>query len=142
MQLRAVEQADAGHLQRTWHKSTDTRGNEHGARQILLVCCGREQPATIFLACHGLDLLPEVHLRAKGRDLLQQALRQRAARSGGYCRNVVNGFIGVELCALAARMGKRVDHMGLDLEQSQLENLEQAYRACTNDNGICFNCGG
>ena len=93
------------------------------------------------MARHGLYLLPEVHLRAKGRNLLQQAFRQRTARGGGHRRNVVNGFVGVQLDALAARVGQGVDHMGFDLQQAELEYLEQAHRACANDNGIRFNGG-
>ena len=74
----------------------------------------------------------------EGRDLAQQQRRQLAPGAHGHARNVVDGFVAVKLHALAARVGQGVDHMGRDALQPELEDLEQAHRPRTDDDGIGF----
>ena len=58
---------------------------------------------------------------------------RRAYRHRG---NVVDGLVGIELGALAADRGQRVDDFGAHAEQAQLEYLEEADGACADDDGI------
>ena len=70
------------------------------------------------------------------RDLLQQARHQLAPAAHRCAGNVVDRLVGVELDALAAGVGQRVDHMSPNVQQSQFEHLEQADRAGADDDGV------
>ena len=75
----------------------------------------------------------------EGFDLLHQPLDQflRAHfREGG---DVVDGLVRVELGQLAANLFQRVHHVGLDVEQAEFENLEQAARARADDQRVGLN---
>jgi len=74
--------------------------------------------------------------RAEGRDLLEQCIGQAAAGAERHAGDVVDGFVGVELDALATRGGQGIDDMRLDLQQAQLEHLEQAGRPGADDHGV------
>jgi hypothetical protein len=56
----------------------------------------------------------------------------------GHAGDVVDGFVAVQLHALAARVGQGVDDVGAQALQAQLEHLEQAHRARADDDGIGF----
>src|SRR5205085_1249461 len=53
-------------------------------------------------------------------------------------RDVVDRLVGIKLDALAAGVRQRVDDVGLDLQQAQLEHLEEADRAGPDDDGVGF----
>ena len=75
---------------------------------------------------------------AKRLDLLEQLVSQLLACANRYGRNVINRLVGVDLNALAAGIGEGVDHVGLDLEQTQLKSLKKARRAGSHNDGIGF----
>ena len=85
---------------------------------------------------HDGDFLTQVEGSAEGLDLLEQVVRQFLAGAHGHCRDVVDGLVWIELHALAARIGQRIDDVGLDFEQAQLEHLEQAHRAGAHDHRV------
>jgi hypothetical protein len=85
------------------------------------------------------DLLTEVERGAEGLDLFEQVVDQFLTGADRNRRNVVDGFVGAQLGRLAAGEGQCVDHVGLDLQQAQLEHLKQADRAGADDNRIGFN---
>ena len=62
----------------------------------------------------------------------------RPAHAGAHRQagQVVDGFVGVELDALAAHVGQAVDDVGLDFEQAELEDLEQPDGASADDDGV------
>ena len=100
---------------------------------------GLDEEAAIVLLLHHGHFLPKVERRAERLDLLEQGVRELLAGAHRHGRNVVDRLVGIELHGLAAGVGERVDHMGLDLEQAEFEHLEQANRAGTDDDGIGFN---
>ena len=59
----------------------------------------------------------------------------------GTAGNVVDRFVGIKLDRLAADSGQRINHMGLDFEQTKFEHLEQGNRAGADDDGIGFSIG-
>jgi hypothetical protein len=80
-----------------------------------------------------------VHGAVKRFDLRQEPVRQFLARADRDGWNVVNGLIGVKLGALAAGFRNRIDNFRFQAKQSELENLKQATRPCSNNNYICMN---
>jgi hypothetical protein len=57
----------------------------------------------------------------KGRDLRAQALCQVVPGAGGDGRDVVDGFVAIQLGALTAGLGQGVDDMGRETLQAQLK---------------------
>ena len=84
----------------------------------------------------GLQLghfLAEMKRGVEGFRLFDQAIDQLLRPADGQRRDVVNRFVGIQLSALAAHLGERIDDRGADAEQPQLENLEQAHGAGADD---------
>jgi hypothetical protein len=79
------------------------------------------------------ELLAQVQRGLERSDLLLQALDQFKASAIRNPRDVINGFLAIELGALAPHMGQGVDQMAMHTLQAQLENLKQAHGACAND---------
>jgi len=77
----------------------------------------------------------------KGADLLLQTLHQLAPTADRQAGHVVDGLVGVELDALAARVGQGVDDLGMDAQQAEFEDLEQAHRARADDEGVGLDHG-
>ena len=77
----------------------------------------------------------------KGLNLKHQTVDEFLPRALGQAWDVVDGFVTVEFHALAARVGQRVDHMGFDSEEAQLEDLEQTRRASTHNQHIALDEG-
>jgi hypothetical protein len=73
---------------------------------------------------------------AKRLDLLEQVVGQLLAGAHGHGGNVVDRLVRIQLHALAAGVGQRINDMGLDFQQAELENLEQANRASADDDGV------
>ena len=82
------------------------------------------------------DLLSEMEHRLEGLDLLHQAIDELLGTADRQRRDVVDRLVGVELGALAAGCRERVDEVGLDAEQSELEDLEQATGSGTDDHDL------
>src|SRR6185312_78056 len=80
---------------------------------------------SVLAARETYDLLAEVKLRLERLDLLHQPIDQLLRAADRQRRNVIDGLVRVELRALAAGSGERVDHVGTDAEQSELEHLEK-----------------
>ena len=83
---------------------------------------GRGQVEAAVLARAQLDhLLAEVEFGPERLDLLQQPVDQLLGAAHRQRRDVVDRLVRIQLGALAARVLQRVDDVGLDAEQPQLE---------------------
>jgi hypothetical protein len=102
----------------------------------LRALAGLDEEAAVVLLAHDADFLAEVEGGAEGLDLLEQVVGEFLAGAHGHGRDVVDRLVGVQLDALAAGVAQRVDDVGLDLQQAQLEHLEQADRAGADDDGV------
>jgi hypothetical protein len=69
-------------------------------------------------------------------DLIEQTVGQLLAGANGEAWNVVDGLLGVELGALAARPVENIDHMRFQLGEAKLKNGKEADRPRTNNNDI------
>jgi len=113
-------------------------GNEDRLRLEFLA--GRradQEPARLLLERY--HLLAQVESRAEGLDLLHQVGNQLRAGTDRNRRDVVDRLVGIQPGALPALGGERVHDVGLDAEQAQLENLEQAAGARANDQCVGLN---
>ncbi len=136
--LGAVKAFDAVDLERARHEGPHAGRDEHGARMQCGAGIGGEQEAAIGGGLQRLDALGEVQLRGERRDLPVQQCHQLAAGAHGHARNVVDGFVGVQLGALAADVGQGVNHMRGDALQAELEDLEEPHGPRADDHGIGF----
>ena len=75
--------------------------------------------------------------RLEGRDLLLQTIDEFLCTAHRQRRDVIDGLFGIELGALSADVGQRIDQMCLDAQQTQLEHLKQAARPGTDDDDFC-----
>jgi hypothetical protein len=96
----------------------------------------------VFAALDGGHFLAQVEGRLERLDLLEQVVGQFLAGADGHGRDVVDRLVRIQLHALAADGRQRIDHVGLDFQQAQLEHLEQADRARADDHGIGFDGAG
>ena len=135
-QLGAFVSLQARQLEGAWHEGTYAGGDEHSARQQLGALRGANEEAAAWLGLHGVHLLAQVERGAKGLDLRAQPLHQFVPGAGLNGGNVVDGFVAVQLGALAAGVGQGVDDVGAQAVQAQLEHLEQADRPRTDDDGV------
>jgi len=74
--------------------------------------------------------------RRKRADLGLQPLDQLSAGAAGQAGDVVNGFVAVQLGALAAGVWQAVDDVAADVLQAQLKGLEQPHRPGTDHQNI------
>jgi len=79
-----------------------------------------KKPAIFTLFKRG-DLLAQVKLRHKRRQLLEQVGHQFTPGVALHTGNVVNRFVRVKLDALPAWMGQRIDNLGGDFKQAKLK---------------------
>ena len=128
LQLRAIELVQAIDLERAGLECAHAGSDEDGLGEEPRALGGFDEEAAIVPLFNRLDFLPEVEGGAERLDLLEQVVRQFLARAHRNGRDVVDRLVGVQLDALAARVGQRIDHMGLDLQQAEFEHLEQARR--------------
>jgi hypothetical protein len=77
-----------------------------------------------------------MELGAERLDLLHEPVGQLLPGNHSEARDVVDRLLGIELGALAAGPIENVNHMGLDVDEAELEHGEQPDRACPNDHGI------
>ena len=82
--------------------------------------------ALVGLARKVAHRLPEVKHGLERGNLLLQALDQFAPGAIRDAGNVIDGFVGIELSALATHMRQGIDHMAADALQAQLKHLKQA----------------
>jgi hypothetical protein len=87
-------------------------------------------------ALHFRHFLPEMKRRIERLCLFEQAVDQLLSTANRQRRDVVNRLVGIQLGALSAGAGQRIDDMGADAKQAEFENLEQAHGARTDDDGI------
>ena len=80
--------------------------------------------------------LAKVQTGRERRDLLEQTLRELFAGANRHGRNIVDRLVRIQLRALPARAAQRIDHLGLQAQQPQLEHLEQADRPRADDDGV------
>ncbi len=78
----------------------------------------------------------------KGLGLFQQPIDQFLGAADRQCGNVIDRLVGIQLGALAAGLGQRIDDVRADAEQAQLEDLEQSHGTCADDDGLDRRGGG
>ena len=83
-----------------------------------------------------LDHLAEVEHRLERLALGHQLVDDLLAGDAGIAGNVVDRLLGVELRALAARLGQDVDEVATDVEQAELEHGEEPDRPGADDHHI------
>src|SRR6218665_198759 len=83
----------------------------------------------------------QVPVRFERRQLRKQPIDQFAPGTDRNAGNVVDGLVAIQRHALAARLRQGIDQVRADALQPQLERLEQAHRACANDDGIRLDHG-
>src|SRR5450830_690 len=137
-QLRAVEGFDTVNLQGARLERTHAGSDEDGLGDELGACGCFEVETAVFALLHDGDFLTQMESRIKRFDLLEQVVGQFLACAHRYGRNVVDRLVRIQFDALAADIGERVDNVRLDFQQAQLKYLEQADRACADDDGIGF----
>jgi len=128
------ERREATHLLRL--RRPPGPGDEHRPGKKAGAPGGPKQQALVGLALQRRDLLLEMEGGLQRRELLQQRRRQAAPAGRRNARDVVDGLVAVELHALAARRGQRVDDVAGDLEQAELKGLEQPDRAGADDQRV------
>ena len=111
-------------------KGTHASGDDHAAGLKVQTCSGlhRKSSALGYQTAHAVTAVK--HWR-KGFDLGLQPLNQLIAGAARQARDVVNGFVAVQLGALAAGVGQAVDDVAADVLQAQLKSLKQAHRTGT-----------
>ena len=89
---------------------------------------GADQEAAVLAWRWNLDdFLAEVEeVGWKRLDLFHQPVDQLLGAADRQGRNVVNRLFRVQLRALSAGILERIDQVGLDAEQTELEHLEQS----------------
>ncbi len=92
--------------------------------------------AAVFQLLHFLHLLTEMESGRERLDLLRQTLDQFQRADGGEPGDVVDRLVRIQLGALAADNRQRVDDVGAQVQQTQLEYLEQAAGARADDDHI------
>jgi len=140
--LVAHKALDAAHLERARHKGAYACGNEHAAGQQLCALRGFDQQAPIGLHGECGHQRVQVPLGLERRDLLKEQSGQLTPGAHRDARDVVDGFVAIQLDALAARMGQGVDQVGGDALQAQLEDLEQPHGPRADDDGVGLYDGG
>lgn len=71
--------------------------------------------------------------RSEGTDLLGETIDELLRAYHRQCRDVVDGFLGIKIGALAADPGESVYHVGPNAQQSELEDLKQPARTRADD---------
>ena len=114
----------------------EAAGNDHGARVEARVARGAQQERMIRQHLQLGHFLAHVELRVERLRLLQQAVDQLLRAAHGQRGNVIDRLLGIQLAALAAGMLERVDDVGANAQQAELEDLEQAAGAGADDDRI------
>ena len=135
-QLAAFEGFEALHLEPLGHERAHAGGDEHRPRPQLQALLRGEQETPVVLARQRLDLVAQMQRGLKGRHLAQQRVGEFLAAADGQAGDVVDRLVGVELARLAAGVRQRVDDVGVDFQQAQLEHLPQAHRAGADHHGV------
>ena len=132
-----AEFLDALRAQCTRLERTDTC-SDHDSLAVELFACIGLYVKFVTVRAHNRHFFAEVHARAEGFDLLKQAFGQFVTGAHRDTGNVVDGFVRIELRTLAARLPNRVNDLGLEAQQSELENLKQAARPGADDDNVRF----
>ena len=118
------------------HKRAHTGRDKNGFGQKHRAACGGQPQAVVGFTLQRHHLFTQVHGHFERRNLLQQGLCQPVPRGGHGAGDVVDGFVAVQLGALAACMGQCVNDVAADFEQAQLEGLKKADRARADDDCV------
>ena len=140
-QAMAVEFSRAFDAQAARLKSTDACRDEDAAGDQALSARGLDLPAAIGERLQGSHGLVQMELRRKGSDLLLQQADQFAAGAAGNARDVVDGFVTIQLDALATHLGQGVDDVATDVLQTELKGLPQPHRASPDDERVGLDRG-
>jgi len=84
------------------------------------------------------DRLCQVEFGLERRDLLHQPIDQLLGAANGQRRNIVDRLVGIQFGALPAYLSERVHHVGMNVEQPQFEDLEQAAGTRADDDYVCL----
>ncbi len=84
------------------------------------------------------DFLPQVKGRVERTDLLHQPIHELLRAAHGQRGDIVDRFVGIELRTLAAGVRERIHEMRADAQQAELEHLEQAAGAGSDDDDLRF----
>ena len=117
-------------------KRTHACGNDHIAGFKMQALRGFHGK-TFRLGCQMAHAVAAMKHRRKGFDLGLQPLDQLFAGAAGQAGDVVNGFVAVQLGALAPGVGQAVDDVAADILQTQLKSLKQPHRPGTDHQYIC-----
>ncbi len=131
---------DAGDRGFFRHEGAAARGDDDDFGFEDFAGVGGEFPAVSRLF-EGFGHFLEVELRGEGRDLFEQAGGQVVACDDRPSGDVVDGFFGVKLRALAARFIEDVDEGAFHIQQAKFEGAEKAAGACADYENICFVLG-
>jgi hypothetical protein len=135
-QLRVNKLFHAVHLDHDRLEGADTGGNDHRAGIEDSPRRGFQLKAGIAERLDFGDLLAEVELRLEVLDLLHELVHQFLRADDRVGRDVVDGLVWIELGALAAGSGQRVDQVGAHAQKAKLEYLEQAAGAGADDDDV------
>ena len=136
--LCARKGLDAFDLERLGHKGAHACGDKDGTGYQLCALGSGDSKAPIGLRLDGCHLCAQVPLGLEGGDLVCEPGGQLVAGAHRYARDVVDGFVAVQLYALAARVRQCVNDVGHQALQAQLKHLEQADGARADHDGIGF----
>ena len=133
---------DAGQLEPDRGEGADAAGDDDALRDELGAEAGADEQSLVGQPPELLDLLPEVKGGREGADLLEQLVDELLGPDRGVRRDVVDRLGGVELGALTARPIERLDDVSVDVEQTELEDLEQAAGAGSDDDDVGLDAHG
>ena len=135
-QLRSTFQVELARLERA-----HTSRNEQGFAHKVLLRRSVHVDAVVGPLRHLADFLVQVEVGGKRTNLLLQTLDQFASGAKRQTGNVVDGFVSVQLGALATHMGQGVDEVTANVLQSELKGLEEPDRPGTHDDGVGLDHG-
>src|SRR6185312_11998106 len=133
VQRRAFEHLRAIDAYTTWLERAHTRRNDYRTRIERGTRSSADMETSVLLAGELDDLLPKMKRRVKRLDLLHEPVHELLRTAYGLRRDVVNGLFRIELGALPPGMLQRIDQVGADSEQPQLEDLKQTARTGADD---------
>src|ERR1700685_3818671 len=95
-------------------------GNDDRARIEARTARGADLKASRFELRELAHLLTQMKLRRKGLDLLHQPINQFLRAAHRHRRDVIDRLVRIQLRALSARMGQRIDDVRADAEEPKL----------------------
>ena len=128
---------DIRHPQLPRLERADPGSDHHGFRVELLALARLDEKRVVILAPHDLHFLAQVHPGRERLDLFQERIGQFLPGAHGNRRDIVDRLVGIQLGALPSGSRYRVDDLGLEAQQAEFEDLEQAAGTCADDDDVC-----